>query len=58
MPTSWKKLLKYKDNKKVLAKLEEIKHNRKLDLKQFLYETQNIALDENSIIDVQVKTSS
>ena len=30
------KLLKYKDNKKVLAKLEEIKHNRKLDLKQFL----------------------
>ena len=46
---------KYKDNKKVLAKLEEIKHNRKLDLKQFLYETQNIALDENSIIDVQVK---
>ena len=49
------KLLKYKDNKKVLAKLEEIKHNRKLDLKQFLYETQNIALDENSIIDVQVK---
>ncbi len=29
------KLLKYKDNKKVLAKLEEIKHNRKLDLKQF-----------------------
>ena len=49
------KLLKYKDNKKVLEKLEEIKHNRKLDLKQFLYETQNIALDENSIIDVQVK---
>ena len=49
------KLLKYKDNKKVLAKLEEIKHNRKLDLKQFLYETQNIALDENSVIDVQVK---
>ena len=49
------KLLKYKDNKKVLAKLEEIKHNRKLDLKQFLYETQNIALDENSIIDVQIK---
>ena len=48
-------LLKYKDNKKVLAKLEEIKHNRILDLKQFLYETQNIALDENSIIDVQVK---
>ena len=49
------KLLKYKDNKKVLAKLEKIKHNRKLDLKQFLYETQNIALDENSIVDVQVK---
>ena len=49
------KLLKFKDNKKVLAKLEEIKHNRKMDLKQFLYETQNIALDENSIIDVQVK---
>ena len=37
MPTELEKLLKYKDNKKVLAKLEEIKHNRKLDLKQFLY---------------------
>ena len=54
MPTSWK-TAQIQRQQEGSCKLEEIKHNRKLDLKQFLYETQNIALDENSIIDVQVK---
>ncbi|MBR3840163.1 MAG: glycogen/starch/alpha-glucan family phosphorylase [Erysipelotrichales bacterium] len=49
------KLLAYKDDKKVLAKLEEIKRNNKLELKKYLKETQNIDVNENSIFDIQVK---
>ncbi|MDD7739886.1 MAG: glycogen/starch/alpha-glucan phosphorylase [Fusicatenibacter sp.] len=49
------KLLKYKNDAKVLAKLEEIKHHRKEEVKQYLYETQNIQVDADSIFDVQVK---
>lgn len=49
------KLLAYKKDKKVLKKLEEIKLHNKVAFKQFMYETQNIFVDENSIFDVQVK---
>ena len=37
------------------TKLEEIKHENKLILKEYLKETQGIELDENSIIDTQIK---
>lgn len=49
------KLLKFKDDKKVLERLAEIKLHNKVEFKQYLYETQNINVDENSIFDVQVK---
>lgn len=49
------KLLFYQDDKDVLNKLAEIKLHKKEEFKQFLYETQNILVDENSIFDVQVK---
>ena len=38
-----------------LRKLLEIKHQNKLALKQYLKETQDIDVDENSIFDIQIK---
>lgn len=49
------KLLEYQEDETVLNKLEEIKLHKKEEFKEFLYETQNILLDEHSIFDVQVK---
>ena len=49
------KLLEYKDNEAVIKKLEEIKKDAKLELKDFLKSTQNLDIDENSIFDIQIK---
>ncbi|HJC63702.1 MAG TPA: glycogen/starch/alpha-glucan family phosphorylase [Candidatus Blautia merdavium] len=49
------KLLAFKDDEKVLEKLAQIKHEKKVEFKKFMQETQDIDLDENSIFDVQVK---
>ena len=48
-------LLKYADNKEVLAKLDEIKKHNKVALKKYLKETQNLDINENSIFDNQIK---
>ena len=48
-------LAKYLEDKAVLNKLEEIKKNNKVILKNYLKETQNIEVDENSIFDIQIK---
>ncbi|WP_300381625.1 glycogen/starch/alpha-glucan phosphorylase [Clostridium sp.] len=48
-------LLKYIDNKEVLNNLESIKVNNKVALKNYLKETQNVDIDENSIFDIQIK---
>lgn len=48
-------LLKYKDDKSVLDNLEKIKYENKLALKQYLKETQDVDIDENSIFDIQIK---
>ncbi|MCI6872327.1 MAG: glycogen/starch/alpha-glucan family phosphorylase [Streptococcus hyointestinalis] len=53
--TQLEKLLDYADDKAVHAKLAEIKHNNKLALKRYLKENKGIELDENSIIDTQIK---
>ena len=53
--TQLEKLLDYADDKTVHAKLAEIKHNNKLALKRYLKENKGIELDENSIIDTQIK---
>ena len=49
------KLLAFQKDKEVLNRLGEIKQQKKEEFKAFLYETQNILVDENSIFDVQVK---
>lgn len=49
------KLLAFKGDENVLQKLAEIKLEKKLEFKKFMKETQDIELDENSIINVQVK---
>ncbi|MDY3828320.1 MAG: glycogen/starch/alpha-glucan family phosphorylase, partial [Clostridium sp.] len=46
---------KFVNDKKVLDKLDEIKKNNKVALKNYLKETQNVDIDENSIFDIQVK---
>ena len=48
-------LLKYSGDDKVLDKLLDIKKTKKVTLKNYLKETQNIDIDENSIFDIQVK---
>lgn len=49
------KLLRYKDDEKVLEKLREIKGNAKKELKNYLKMTQNVDIDENAIFDIQIK---
>lgn len=49
------KLLQYKDDEEVLKHLAVIKTHKKEELKKFLYETQNLHINQNAIFDVQVK---
>ncbi|MDW8667673.1 glycogen/starch/alpha-glucan family phosphorylase [Streptococcus suis] len=53
--TKLEKLLAFADDKEVHAKLAEIKFNNKLALKRYLKDNKGIVLDENSIIDTQIK---
>lgn len=53
--TELEKLLAFADNHEVHARLAEIKHQNKLSLKRYLKDNKGIELDENSIIDTQVK---
>ena len=48
-------MLAFKDDKKVHKQLAKIKFENKLALKAYLKENQGIELDENSIIDTQIK---
>lgn len=49
------KLLAYRDDQESLEKLEKVKRKNKKKLRRYLYETQNLDVDENSIFDVQIK---
>ena len=53
--TKLEKLLAFKDAKKVHQQLAKIKFENKLALKAYLKENKGIELDENSIIDTQIK---
>ena len=46
---------KYTDDAAVLDKILEIKKDKKITLKNYLKETQDVDIDENSIYDIQVK---
>ena len=48
-------LAKFYDDDAVLVKIMDIKKQNKVVLKDYLKETQNIDIDENSIFDIQVK---
>ena len=49
------KLLEYKDDEKVLAKIAEIKMNRKKDLAAYVKEVEGVTLNPDSIFDIQSK---
>lgn len=53
--TKLEKLLAFKDDKKAHQQLAKIKFENKLALKAYLKENKGIELDENSIIDTQIK---
>ena len=53
--TELKKLEQFVDDEKVLNELLEIKKDAKIELSNYLSETQGIELDENSIFDIQIK---
>ncbi len=48
-------LIKYVNDKEVLQQLLNIKHDNKVELKNYLKKVQNIDIDENSIFDIQIK---
>jgi len=49
------KLLAYKDDEEVLAKLEEIKKGKKAELAAYIAEKEGVTLDKESIFDIQIK---
>ena len=53
--TELEKLLAFENDEAVLNKLEEIKMEKKLEFKEYMEKNQGLTIDENSIIDVQVK---
>jgi len=48
-------LLKYQNDDQVIKMIQQIKLNNKVNLKNYLKETQNININENSIFDIQGK---
>ena len=48
-------LLKYQDDPEVKERLFDIKLAAKRELKNYLKETQNVEIDENSVFDIQIK---
>ena len=50
-----KKFEKFKDDKKVLDKIGQIKHDNKVALAKYIKENNNIDVDVNSIFDIQIK---
>mgnify|MGYP002508012765 FL=1 len=49
------KLLEFKDDEKVLARIAEIKMNRKKDLAAYVKEAEGVTLNPDSIFDIQSK---
>ncbi len=50
-----RELLKFKDDEKVLERLNQIKRENKIALKEHFEKTRNIQLNEEAIFDVQIK---
>ena len=54
-PPLIKNLMNYVDDKKVLKRIAEIKHTRKVEVAEFVKKSYGIEIDPNSIYDIQVK---
>lgn len=52
---SLEKLLEYKEDEAVLQKLEEVKYKKKQQLAEYIQEKEGIALNPDSIFDIQIK---
>lgn len=50
-----KKLMKFTEDKNVLENILKIKHDNKIRLKKYIFDTQKLNIDENSIFDIQIK---
>ena len=50
-----KKLEKYIDDEEILKRILEIKHEKKIELVNYLRDTQGIEINPNSIFDMQIK---
>jgi len=53
--TLLKGLEKYKDDEKVLQKLMDIKHTKKVQLASYIKQEEGIIIDPNSFFDIQIK---
>ncbi len=49
------KLLEYKEDEDVLARLVEIKQEAKTELAEYLKDTQGVEIDDSSVYDIQIK---
>lgn len=49
------KLIQYQSDTNAITRLLAIKQQNKLTLKEYLFETQNLEINENSIFDIQIK---
>lgn len=54
-PDDLEKLLVFKDDSKVLKKINDIKHHNKIALADYIYKHNGIQIDTNSIFDTQIK---
>lgn len=53
--TLLKNLEKFADNPEVLDKMNEIKHEKKVQLAKYIEEVEGVEIDPNSIFDIQIK---
>lgn len=53
--TLLKNLEKFADNPEVLDKMNEIKHEKKVQLAKYIKEVEGVEIDPNSIFDIQIK---
>jgi starch phosphorylase len=54
-PLELEQLMSFKDDEKFLLRLEEIKHENKVKLAEYVLENEGIVIDPNSIFDIHAK---
>ena len=54
-PKDLEKMMIFKNDKEVLSKIEDIKHENKVNLSKYIFEKKGIVVDPDSIFDIHVK---